>query len=193
MMLRVLTVTLASFALWLALGGAASAQTPSAHPSSTASFQVAGADIASRCMLAEVDSGSRNDFERASLDSLASTCGSSLASGALVDGGAYLKSRDEFGLTPLHYAVPRGLTSVIAALADAGANLEARTGHGWTPLHLAAQFSKSPSVVEALLDAGADPLAKTSNDGRLPWELATFYAAIMGTYAYSRLDRARIK
>ena len=98
MMLRALTVTTVSFVLWLALGGVASAQTPSSHPSSTASFQVAGADIASRCMLAEVDSGSRNDFER-----------------ALVDRGAHLNSRDELGLTLLHYAALSGPTSEVAA------------------------------------------------------------------------------
>ena len=39
---------------------------------------------------------------------------------------------------------------------------------GWTPLHLAAWFGKSRTVVQALLDAGADPEAK-DDTGRTPW------------------------
>ena len=51
---------------------------------------------------------------------------------------------------------------------------------GWTPLHLAAWFSTTPSVVAALLAAGADPAA-TDNAGKTPWDYARSNAALEGT------------
>ena len=42
------------------------------------------------------------------------------------------------------------------------------------PLHVAARFSESSSVVEALLDAGANIEAQ-DNQGRIPPELAEDY------------------
>ena len=66
------------------------------------------------------------------------------------------------------------------------------TGHGRfsdTPLHLAAAFGRDPSVIEALLDAGADPEARTA-DGRSPRDFARNNANLEGTAVYRRLNEA---
>jgi len=52
----------------------------------------------------------------------------------------------------------------VKALIDAGANVEAPIGYGVRPLMLAAAYGET-AVVETLLDAGADVLAR--NDGGL--------------------------
>ena len=51
-----------------------------------------------------------------------------------------------------------------------GADPNARTKYGATPLHRAALFSKTPAVVQVLLDAGADLNARTE-DGKTAWDL----------------------
>ncbi|MGV0977064.1 MAG: ankyrin repeat domain-containing protein, partial [Azonexus sp.] len=52
----------------------------------------------------------------------------------------------------------------------AGANPNARDNDGATPLHMAA-YSSRPANTQLLLEAGADPLAKTDN-GRDPGSMA---------------------
>ena len=50
---------------------------------------------------------------------------------ALLDAGADLKARDQFGLTPLHRAAANSKTpAVVKALLDAGADLKARDQFG---------------------------------------------------------------
>lgn len=56
----------------------------------------------------------------------------------------------------------RGFADVVKALVDAGANIEAPIGYGVRPLMLAAGYGET-AVVEVLLQAGADVLAK--NEG----------------------------
>ena len=109
-----------------------------------------------------------------------------------------------------------GDPAVVAALLDAGANLAARAGEGrtslrwswrawdnpavartlreageapefeWTPLHLAAAFNDSPSVVAALLDAGADPEARDGS-GLTPFDLALGNRALVAHRVLRRL------
>jgi ankyrin repeat protein len=56
----------------------------------------------------------------------------------------------------------RGFAAVVKTLIDAGANTEAAIGYGVRPLMLAAGYGET-EVVEALLNAGADVLAR--NEG----------------------------
>jgi len=78
----------------------------------------------------------------------------------------------------------------VKALLDAGADPKARDKDGWTPLHFAAQFSKSPEVVQALLDAGSDPSAK-SESGLIPVNLIKNDSPLKGTDIYWELNNAR--
>ena len=75
---------------------------------------------------------------------------------------------------------------VQAELAN-GADVQARTEDGWTPLHKAVRYSKAPKVVMTLLDAGADPKAKT-NDGKTAFDLMQENKKLKGTDAYWRLN-----
>ena len=92
----------------------------------------------------------------------------------LLENGADIESNDS-GHTALHAAVQRGNLDAVNILIEHGANLEAilekptpvrrqSTDYnfhdaliGATPLWLAARFSE-PSIMEALLEAGAEPM-----------------------------------
>ena len=75
----------------------------------------------------------------------------------LLDAGLDPMSRDDFGQTPLHYAVRNGNTVVLGLLLKAGADPNAKdTEYGSTPLHLAATL-KADDLIRDLVAAGADP------------------------------------
>ena len=61
---------------------------------------------------------------------------------------------------------------------------------GDTALHGAARQSDNPTVVQALLDVGADPTALDS-ERRTPWDMAQRNDAIKNSDAYWRLNDAR--
>ncbi|MDE2677981.1 MAG: ankyrin repeat domain-containing protein [Gemmatimonadota bacterium] len=82
----------------------------------------------------------------------------------LVQAGADVGARDNYGNSPLHEAAEHGTAGVVRALLAAGAEVDAKLGRsgfdlwfrgGDTPLHLAAT-NQDPAVAAALLEAGAD-------------------------------------
>ena len=106
---------------------------------------------------------------------------------ALLTRGANPNQRSVGGATALLIAARQSSTSIVAALLAAGSDLDVRDAENdWTPLHVAARGTPDPEVLLALLDAGADVMAK-SDDGQLPVDLARANDALVGTSAYSSL------
>jgi hypothetical protein len=97
--------------------------------------------------------------ERASAAAAAAVC--SAAYFGTVDGleaalrrGGSVSSRDETGMTPLHWAAHGGHGDVAQALLQRGSDLSATNRDGWTPLHFAA-CAGHVGMVKQLLSAGA--------------------------------------
>ncbi|GAB1232014.1 hypothetical protein UT4_04800 [Ferrigenium sp. UT4] len=85
----------------------------------------------------------------------------------LLAAGADVNATDPAGWTALMKScyngeLDRGFADVAQVLIDAGANIEAPIGYGVRPLMLASGYGET-AVVETLLKAGADVLAK--NEG----------------------------
>ena len=74
----------------------------------------------------------------------------------------------------------------VRACLSAGQNPNERDRQRLTALHRAARDTSDPAVIEALLDAGANPRV-SSIDGRSPWYYARTNGKIKGTAAYQRL------
>ena len=98
----------------------------------------------------------------------------------LLEAGADVEARDEFGDTALHEAAKRGHAAVVKLLLEAGADMEARDESGDTALHEAVSDSwvritikrggsveSHAAVVKLLLEHGADVEAK-DEDGWTP-------------------------
>ena len=61
-------------------------------------------------------------------------------------------------------AVQAGDLACVERLIEAGAEVNAWSSYGWTALHVAARSTQNPAIIEALLDAGADPNMRTARD-----------------------------
>jgi hypothetical protein len=90
---------------------------------------------------------------------------------ALVDAGADVDAKDNEGNTPLHFSVKRinrekfpaqDYEGIVRLLLDKKADVHIVNVGGATPLHTAAAFRADPSVVEMLIQAGADVNQKAS-------------------------------
>lgn len=91
----------------------------------------------------------------------------------LLDAGADINARTNFGSTPLIIAAKYGYAGCAVLLIDRGGdvlNLNARAGNGQTALHEAAKHGHA-AIVRLLLQAGARPMIRT-NLGELPFHLA---------------------
>ncbi len=76
----------------------------------------------------------------------------------LIEHGADVNVKGDFGHTPLHYAVRSGNPKNVVLLLDAGADVSAWNNNGYhptTPLHDAATIGNI-EILHLLLDAGAD-------------------------------------
>ncbi len=106
---------------------------------------------------------------------------------ALLAADADVNARDERGRTPLHEMLSS------AQLFD-----EMLRDEDWKPAEeatrrrFAAFINRTPSAIEALLDAGADP-ALRDEDGKVPFDYAKDNEALKGTEAYWRLNDGRFE
>ena len=113
--------------------------------------------------------------ERAAAAAAAAVC--SAAYFGAVDGleaalarGGSVSSRDETGMTPLHWAAHGGHGDVAQALLQRGSDLSATNRDGWTPLHFAS-CAGHVHLVKQLLRAGAAADAPNAA-GRTPLQMA---------------------
>lgn len=94
----------------------------------------------------------------------------------LLDKGASISSRNEFGETQLHYACHCAHVEVVKELLSKGANINAQSENKETPLHHCC-YSGSVELAELLLARGAD--CGVSNDiGETPLHVACHYGHI---------------
>lgn len=106
----------------------------------------------------------------------------------LLASGAEIDRRDEYGQTPLIYAITgKAQPQVLEMLIEAGADVNAATSSGWTPLMYAARDASSPQTVQLLMFAGADPTARNS-EGQTAADLARRNPKVASTWLLARLQ-----
>ena len=111
----------------------------------------------------------------------------------LLAGGADVNAATpQIGNTPLHLMAGHGEAAAVRILIAAGADVNARNRSDVTPLYTAAK-NNIPEVVQALLDAGADPAihANTRFDSSLvpePAEAARGNRKLRGHPVMARLE-----
>jgi ankyrin repeat protein len=77
----------------------------------------------------------------------------------LIQAGANLKTRDKYGLVPLHLAAILGHIEIAKALIEAGADPEERTVAGWTPIDYAT-LHVHKDLARLLIEVGAGPSSR---------------------------------
>ena len=73
----------------------------------------------------------------------------------LLEKGADIESKDDYGRTPLSWAAEGGHKAVVKLLLEKGADMESKDDYGQTPLSWAAEGGHE-AVVQLLLEKGAD-------------------------------------
>ena len=96
----------------------------------------------------------------------------------LLEAGSNPNATDNDGVTPLHWAAGKGMTTAAQMLIAAGAKVNARDSVSFTPLHNAAQGGWC-EVARVLLSAGADTTARHSG-GQTPLEIVPIVVAGSG-------------
>ena len=132
------------------------------------------------------DAASQSDLDSVLLYAAAQGDASRVA--LLLDMGADIAAKGDYGWMPLHRAAANNAEPAIAALLlDRGADIEAVADFGVTPLHAAAAGNAEPAVAALLLNQGADIEAKADGDVT-PLHLAAQYNAEPAVHALL-LDR----
>ncbi|KAF3916861.1 Ankyrin-1 [Dactylellina cionopaga] len=97
--------------------------------------------------------------------------GNEAATRVLIDNGADILVFDDYGRSPLRFAVDGGRTNIVKLLLEKGADINAPVDyHGGTALHWAVRMGRH-KIVEILIDHGAD-LAIKCYDGRTALDYA---------------------
>ena len=107
----------------------------------------------------------------------------------LLDSGARVSDRAEYGITPLMLSAGRNLNPyVLLILLERGAGLEDRSAEGLTPLMYAAAFNpNAPEIVDVLIECGAK-VAAVDKDGRTALDYAQKNSRLYDTETYWRLN-----
>ncbi|NOZ19484.1 MAG: ankyrin repeat domain-containing protein [Planctomycetes bacterium] len=90
----------------------------------------------------------------------------------LINAGADIGQKDEYGWTALHILTAKGAMDGVAFLVEKGADVTAKDNHGYTPLHIAAKYHQ-PKAAELFLSKGADVNARDA-EGETPLAHAMF-------------------
>lgn len=107
---------------------------------------------------------------------------------ALLAAGSDVNARDQYGQTPLIYALSEGADDeVVGRLLEAGADVNVTTEAGWTPLMYAARDAESAETVQQLMFAGADPTVRNA-EGQTAADLARRNPAVASTWLLDRLE-----
>ncbi|KAJ3256992.1 hypothetical protein HK103_004975 [Boothiomyces macroporosus] len=107
--------------------------------------------------------------------SIACQCGHTRIVSLLIEFGAEIKVKDDYGVTPIHWASNYDDPKLINTLLEKGdlglSELSLKDSFGSTPLHFASVRNKA-NTVKLLLRAGSNPFI-TNNDSRKPSEVTT--------------------